>query len=280
MSNYLIGSGWWCAEGNDQAVARPYIGDNVIRSSDFHHLWSAVIDHFCAPAGVVIIDSASPTKPSITNGSYRLITLPKNPGHALAHTGHYSGWTESVLFGLEYAIASDVDYFVYIEQDALIFGDGFIERCLAAMRKPFMFGSGQGTPQPLQQSVFFVRKDGFRTLLSGLHEIGARDKIVYPEWKFLLASTGLTGVTARLMRSRSVRRLTQVTFLGSLLQGMGYDLLPFGFGRSRPLQAGLNHYYFQHGELTELRSYFQRLPATVRARVAHNASNLANTLEA
>ena len=71
----------------------------------------------------------------------RTIRLPRNPGHATVHTGHYSGWTASVLYSLEYALAADIDYLVYVEQDVLLYGQGIIEHCIARMRKPLMFGT-------------------------------------------------------------------------------------------------------------------------------------------
>jgi hypothetical protein len=180
--DYMIGSGWWCTENAPRVPGRPYHGSDVIRTAEFHHLWSAVLDELTSPKGVLLVDSASPSPPPITNRTYRSITLPRNPGHASVHTGHYSGWTASVLHCLEYALSADIDYLVYVEQDVLLHGQGIIEHCIERMRKPLMFGSGAGTPQPLQQSFFIVRKDGMRAFLAGLHAIGQPDRVIVPEW--------------------------------------------------------------------------------------------------
>ena len=87
------------------------------------------------------------------------LSLPLNAGHSTDHKGKYSGWMRSILLGLEYAYLSDTEYFVYVEQDALLYGDNIVEKCIDKMTKPYMFGSGLGTKQPLQQSFFIIRSN-------------------------------------------------------------------------------------------------------------------------
>jgi hypothetical protein len=273
----MIGSGWWCTHDTPPVPGRPYHGSDVIRSAEFHHLWSAVLDALTSPKLVLLVDSASPVPPPITNPAYRTINLPRNPGHSSVHTGHYAGWTESVLYSLEYALAADIDYLVYVEQDVLLHGHGIIEHCIARMRKPLMFGSGAGTPQPLQQSLFIVRKDGMRRFLAGLHAINQPDKVIVPEWKFLMASLGMSGPVAEWMCSGEVRRARIFRVLGRVMQSIGFDVLPLGFGRRRPIDLN-GHCYFQHATLAEVREYLQRLPASVAGAAAARSAVIAQLL--
>jgi hypothetical protein len=276
--NYVIGSGWWCTDSGQRVAGRPYQGSDVIRSAEFHHLWASVIDAWTSPSSVVLIDSASPIKPPITNPTYRTMRLSHNPGHATVHTGHYSGWMASVLHSLEYALSADADYLVYVEQDVLLFGDGLIEHCIDRMRKPLMFGTGLGTPQPLQQSFFIVRKDGMRRFLAGLHAIDSPDKLIAPEWKFVLSSLGAHGRWVEWLCSSPQRRARVFRLLGHLMQTTGWDLLPIGYGRTRPLDLNDPRFYFQHGSLAELRQYVSRLPDAIRTAVMERSEPLSREL--
>jgi hypothetical protein len=273
--DYIIGSGWWCTDTVRPVVGRPYWGSDVIRSAEFHHLWSAVIDAWTAPSAVFLVDSASPVKPPITNSRYRTLHLSHNPGHATVHSGHYCGWMASVLHCLEYALSADADYLVYVEQDVLLFGSGIIEHCISRMRKPLMFGSGVGTPQPLQQSFFIIRKDAMRRFLAGLHLIQKPDKVIVPEWKFMLASLGAHGPLVEWLCADEVRRARIYRLLGSLMQKIGYDLLPIGYGRRRPLELTAPHFYFQHGTQEELTHYLRHLPEEIRRAVQQRSASIA-----
>jgi hypothetical protein len=276
--DYVIGSGWWCPDTDKRVAGRPYWGSDVIRGAEFHHLWSAVVDAWTSPKAVFLVDSASPIKPPITNPHYRTLRLSHNPGHSTVHSGHYSGWTASVLHSLEYALSADADYLVYVEQDVLLFGSGVIEHCIARMRKPLMFGSGEGTPQPLQQSFFIVRKDGMRRFLAGLHLIAKPDKLIAPEWKFMLASLGAHGALIEWLCGNEVRRSRLHRVLGHVMQRMGYDLLPIGWGRSRPLDPSARHFYFQHGTQEEIHQYLRLLPESIRSIAADRSATIANFL--
>jgi hypothetical protein len=167
---------------------------------------------------------------------------------------------------------------VYVEQDVLLFGSGIIEHCISRMRKPLMFGSGEGTPQPLQQSFFIVRRDGMRRFLAGLHLIAKPDKIIAPEWKFMLASLGAHGALIEWLCGNEVRRSRLYRMLGHLMQRMGYDLLPIGYGRSRPLDPGARHFYFQHGSQEEIREYLRLLPESIRDIAAARSGTIAGFL--
>jgi hypothetical protein len=141
-----------------------------------------------------------------------------------------------------------------------------------------MFGSGEDTPQPLQQSFFIVRRDGMRRFLAGLHLIAKPDKIIAPEWKFMLASLGAHGALIEWLCGNEVRRSRLHRVLGHLMQRMGYDLLPIGWGRSRPLDPSARHFYFQHGTQEEIHQYLRLLPESIRSVAADRSATIAGLL--
>jgi hypothetical protein len=138
-----------------------------------------------------------------------------------------------------------------------------------------MFGSGVGTPQPLQQSFFIVRKDGMRQFLSGLHAINQPDKVIVPEWKFVLASLGASGTLSEWLTSGEVRRARLFRVFGKLFQSIGFDVLPMGFGRCRPVDTRAEHFYFQHATLDEMRAFLLRLPRSIRDVVSARSEQIA-----
>lgn len=142
--------------------------------------------------------------------------------------------------------------------------------------KPFLFGCGIGTPQPLQQSFFIVRKDGYKSFLSRLHEISYLDSTVSPEWKFYLSANKFPLVSAWLLANggRTYKKIANIFVKNTNISIHGYDLIPFGFGRDRPINFNHKKYYFQHGNIEELRFYYQNLPEVVRVRVANRAVQL------
>ena len=195
-------------------------------------------------------------KPDLNADDHRIeiISLPFNAGHSTKHVGKWSGWMRSVLLGLQYAQVADVEYFVYVEQDVLLRGEGIIEHCIKEMRTPYMFGSGIGTPQIIQQSFFIMHRAGINDFVSRLAAIPFRDSELCAEDKFVIATswtlTHLSGVLARL--NRPARQLILRRFAN-------YDLLPVGFGRTRPVDFNNKYFYFQHGTDKELEMYSEAL---------------------
>ena len=193
-----IFTGWYCG-GNPRTLDYKPDGADENRGVALRPLWWESVRRFLAPSQVVVVDSNSPVPPPDRehfDGRLEHIRLLRNPGHSQTTSYHYCGWTASVLVGLEYALANDLDYFLYIEQDALVFGERFLDRIKDSLRRHrFVFGSGHGTAWPLQQSVFAIRKDGYRSFLSRMHQIapdrsraepraevrcGGRDVAVHP----------------------------------------------------------------------------------------------------
>lgn len=259
-SNYIVTAGWWCGEVPGET--RKLQGSDYIRSVEFFKLWKESIVSNSSPKKIMVLDSASPTKPSIADlKGIEFLSITENPGHSTTHTGKYCGYMRSVIMGITYAQCCNADYWVYVEQDALLKGKGIIDHCISQMKTPYMFGSGAGTPQMLQQSLCIIRKDGFEPFLKRLNKINQNDSEVAPETKFIIASSPILS----LLPIRFFKHLNNYgskegdivrLILKNMQQiGLTYDHLPVGYGRSRPIDFEQAYYYFQHGTKQELDCY-------------------------
>lgn len=244
---YLISSGWWCSEVDTR---QHRFGNDIIRTAQFHKLWHQSIDRYTDPTEIFIIDSASPIKPeSTTDPRLRFLSLRVNGKHATDCLNKYSGWTRAVLLGLQYALVNEYDYYIYVEQDALLYGEGIIEHAISTMTTPVMLGRGHR--QPIQQSLFIVRRDGIEKMIRAYCTLPYTDREVTPEVKFAYALSSFVpklGLPPRhfaglLRRSDWVNPLAQ------------YCLLPFGYGRDRPIKFSDRYYYLQHASQEELLEY-------------------------
>ncbi|MCV2883275.1 hypothetical protein OE749_01020 [Aestuariibacter sp. AA17] len=263
---YIIGSGWWCADNPslDDNEFRIKYGDDEIRGKDFHHVWYDSVNTNTNPSKIVIVDSCSPTKPPLDRNDPRIefISLNENPGHSTKHTGKYSGWTRSVLLGLSYAINCDCDYFVYVEQDALLKGKGIIEREIANMKRPFVFGKQRGLAQPLQQSFFIIDMKYAELFLSRYMAIKARDNKISPERKFAIATSAILGALPEsLFYQPPLNNVFQKVLhrvQSAILKVFGcYGVTVSGYGRDRPIKFDDEYFYFQHGSKEELQTYLE-----------------------
>ena len=261
MSCELIISGWYSS-----AEPRSYLtaGDDVIRGVDFRPLWWQSIDRFIKPQHVYIVDSASPIKPPdsrCTSTPFQHAELLINPGHSQNGKIHYCGYMAGVVLGLEFALLNDVEMVIYVEQDALAFGESIVERTKSALRRrDLVFGSSGRLD--IQQSFFAVNKRGIRRFLSALHAIDYSDKQIAPEHKFMFAGTrGLPDSVVRFAIYTEVAKMRSLGLhLFSLLCSVAknYELLPFGYGRERPINFADDVFYFQHGSAEELAQYKRR----------------------
>lgn len=256
IPTYIIGSGWWCADSEDGVVnpKRHLEGDDFIRDVRFFSIWLECIGRVADPQKIVVVDSNSPVKPAQgLRADTVWIELPFNARHATEPLGKWSGWTRSVLTSAHYALVSEVDYFVYVEQDCLLHGPGIIENCISKMTRGFAFGDGVGTPQPLQQSFFIIRRDKISGFLHNLARISSNDKELPPEWKFLIATSSiLTNIyNIGLIKGKFVRRVVRALAKRSL-----FDSVSVGSGRVRPIPTGDKFYYAQHCTVAELKEAF------------------------
>lgn len=266
---YIVGSGWWCSEGateDDKNEVRVRFGDESIRGKAFHKLWYACVDRFSSPDKICVVDSCSPVKPDLNQDDQRLhlISLNENPGHSTQHTGKYSGWMRSVLLSLSYAVNCNCDYFVYIEQDVLMYGDDFIEKEIASMNKPFAFGYQPGLIQPLQQSMFIIKMSHAETFLRRIFGMKARDCEISPERKFAIASSAILSLMPEWLfkqpdLSNVFGKLTHRIQTAILKTFASFDTLKAGYGRHRPIDFSKSHFYFQHGSTDELAQFLEKL---------------------
>ena len=246
---YIVYSGWWCDEGSKTDKRASYIGDDEIRGKGFHNRWFECINKYTNPEKILLVDSASPIMPSLEDDPrIEMISLDKNYGHSTNHSGRMCGVTRAHLMGIYYAFLCDADYCVYVEQDALIKGDGIVEYAISKMKRPYMFGSGKGTPYATQQSLFIIRKDGFIPFMKRMSLFNSTCNQIAPENKFAIATSPILSILPEfIFKFRGVGRI--------LRYWPSFDVLPFGFGRNRPIEFENRYFYFQHGSIEELRKY-------------------------
>ncbi|MBN7827515.1 hypothetical protein [Bowmanella dokdonensis] len=261
---YIIGSGWWCDKPGTPIsnTGRVLHGDDEIRSADFHQLWYKSICENSSPEKIVIVDSCSPVKPNLNEYDTRIefIQLNENAGHSTRHKGKYCGWMRSVLVGLSYAMNSDCEYFVYVEQDVLMKGKGLIESEIQHMTSRCLFGRQKGLVQPLQQSMFIVKKNWIETFLCRLYSIRAADNRISPERKFAIASSRLLSLMPEFLfwqpkLNHIVGKLTHRLQTAVLKLFRAFGTLRMGYGRERPIEFSDKYFYFQHGSREELTQY-------------------------
>ncbi len=238
-------------------------GNEIIRGAGFRPLWWKSVDTFIKPQHVFIVDSASPVKPddaACTATPFQYTELLINPGHSQNGETHYCGYMASVIMGLEFALHNDVEMFLYVEQDALVFGDAIVEKTKNALRrKDLVFGS---SGNDIQQSFFAANKKGIRHFLSALHAINYSDKQVAPEHKFMFAASRfLPSPVIKLAEFTEIEKMRVAGLrLFSLACSLtkNYEFLPFGYGRERPINFRDDVFYFQHGSADELNRYRER----------------------
>jgi len=264
--NYVITSGWWCEETDNHENRDVFYGDGDIRKSKFHHKWYEAISLFTRPEKILIVDSDSPIPPPYNKDDDRIeyVKLAKNTGHSTRHSGKFCGFTQGYITGLLYAIANEFDYWVYIEQDALIFGENIVERCIESMKTPYMFGSGLNTPTVAQQSLMIIQKDGFLPYLTRLLAIESKDSVIIPEMKTVLASSYILSklpefLFKHYMKSDILNRRRRILARKLTNKFSGFDHVPFGFGTARPIDFSSENFYFQHGSKAELKSFEDKI---------------------
>ncbi|WP_299648653.1 hypothetical protein [uncultured Tateyamaria sp.] len=254
---YVIGSGWWCSDEADTQInpKRKKLGSDEQRKVEFFQIWLNNIQNYTSPASIVVVDSASPIKPDAElRAQTAWIELPFNARHATDHIGQWSGWVRSVLMSGQYALTTEADYFVYVEQDCLLKGERIIERCLEKMTTGLMFGAGEGTPQPLQQSFFIVDRARLSAFMKNLSDIQAPDSEMSPEWKFVFATWRPLVLCANLGLLKRKKNRARVA---RMAQRFFFDELPMAGGRTRPVPFDAKHYYFQHGSKDEIARHLE-----------------------
>jgi hypothetical protein len=261
MSCELVTSGWYAAPEPRSYRTQ---GDDFIRGVEFRPLWWRSVDRYVRPEYVFIVDSAAPVKPddsACTATRFQRVELLMNPGHSQNGRTHYCGAMAAITMGLEFALHNDVEMLLYVEQDALLFGDHIVEKTKKALRRrDLVFGRGSGVD--IQQSFFGANKRGIRRFLSGLHAIKYSDKQVAPENKFMVAGARLMPAAVAALAVHSsidkLKRAGLLLFAAVASLGRNYEYLPFGYGRDRPINFNDDDFYFQQGTAQEIASYRKR----------------------
>lgn len=231
---YCIGTGWWCDGSGKHSHSKwqQYV-DISCRQKDFFDVWYNAIKKYCSPQKIVIIDSNSPIKPNIYDDCV-LINLIKNWGAAAdgASIGTLSGWDRSVIGGVMYAILNDFDYFVYIEQDCLVYGKDIIEVAIKQMDSDcqLMLGDPKGTPQKTQQSFMIFSKKFMPIFIK--NELAMQHKDL-------------------------LKKSPEQRYFDYYQRYIKY--LPFGYGRSRPIDFESSNFYAQHLTSEELDKFIKKI---------------------
>jgi hypothetical protein len=261
MSRYLIATGWWCSDDRDDRDCRK--GDEIIRSREFHALWHECVTKYANAEEILVIDSASPIKPPKFPGEVWL-EMKTNFGHATRCVEKLSGVSRAFLMSMMYCCLNEYDYWVYVEQDCLIYGEGIIEKAIEADMTGMVFGSGKGTPQPLQHSLMVVNSRRIPAFIANYMSIAASDRDLSPEMKFAIASSPFfrflpqSVVVWAYTRRTPVSRLVK-TLVGALFQRFkGFQELEFGCGRVRPIDFNAEFFYFQSGSQEELALFMRK----------------------
>lgn len=247
--SYVIGSGWWCGENKERLT----FGDEKIRNSSFHKIWYQSIKKFSNPEKIFIVDSNSPIKPDIISDDIEFISLNTNSGHStnMQSGAIYCGWTASSILSMQYALHCDCDYFVYVEQDCLLYGEGIVERQIKRMEDndwKYIFGDGKDSYQPLQVSFFIIRKDFIPELLSKFFSIRHLDSKVSPELKLSIAVNHYLSLMPNFLLNYKLIR--------SILSRIKVsNFMDCGFGRDRPIDFENEFFYFQQGSEEEIKAY-------------------------
>ena len=264
---YIIASGWWCTD-EDNRSDKFLNGDDAIRGSDFHNVWSSFISKYSKPQQVVIVDSNSPIKPRWNSDllDITVLELSSNLGHASSLNGEqrYCGWSASVLLSMQYVMLSNADFYVYVEQDALIIGEGIIDNLIQSMGNSvnFLFGKSSSSVQPLQQSFFIVRKNHLNRFVCNYLSIPYSDKEICPEVKFAISTSYFSRFIPKFLfkqypnssYGKVLRRL--VVYLSKFIGS--YKSMNIGYGRDRPIDFNSKCLYFQHGSLSEIKNANER----------------------
>jgi hypothetical protein len=251
---YIVGSGWWC--GDDSLRLKH--GDNLIRQSGFHDIWMRGVETFCNPEKIIIVDSNSPIKPNVKDG-IEFLSLNQNAGHStnLKKGEKYCGWSASVLLSMHYALHCDCDYFVYIEQDCLLYGDGVIEKQIEHMNSnglDLLYGSGDNTFQPVQVSFFVVKKSYIEKLISKYFSINSDDSELSPEFKLNMVYKRVAYFIPEIILKNKV-----VNYVLSKIKNR--HSMTIGYGRERPIDFNDDYFYFQQGSAEEINDYLKLLDA-------------------
>jgi hypothetical protein len=171
------------------------------------------------PVRIVIVDSAAPHRPQPLSGE-EWITLDRN--YQGIGDGTLNGWARGFALGAWYAWCCSAD-FIYVEQDCLVSGAGWVEAIYAHSIKRghtrFLVGD---TRQRIQRRKYHVPWQLQQCLVFVPRELIPR----------------LLGTWCDYPADGEEERMADC--------GVSWDCLPFGCGRLRPVNWRARHLYLQH----------------------------------
>jgi hypothetical protein len=237
---YSIISGWYA---DHQPRNYKVYGDDFVRSVDCFPLWYECVSRFTSPTNILIIDSASPLKPSLPfDPRINWITLKKNYGHGQVAETKLCGWSRCLLGGLMYGYANGDDYTVLVEQGSLFYGERIIERQIEKYPDAdIIVPSGNGTPQPIQTGIMIFRTAIAPQFVEAFARINEFDRDFKTERKTVEAAKGLN-----------------------------LALSDLSFGRRRPVDLSAQEYFMRHLNLDELREFAARLGVNQQLIESHS----------
>ncbi|MBU0581283.1 MAG: hypothetical protein KKA19_08910 [Candidatus Margulisbacteria bacterium] len=241
MDNYIIGTGWWCDGTGKHPGSLCNKSTDYVRKKDFFKIWYYFVNKYTNPEKIIIIDSNSPIKPDIKEDHrIEFVSLRKNFGHSTKTLpkGILCGAERAILGGAFYSYINDAD-FIYIEQDCLVKGIGWVENCMRNLHKGnIMYGDGEGTPQPQQQSLMIIKKDFIPSFIDKILSVNIR-------------SYELT------IKGANINNHSPESNFHKALNGF-VDILPFGYGRARPINFNDKYFYAQQWTENELNTMLKK----------------------
>jgi hypothetical protein len=199
------------------------------------------------PLCIVVTDSAAPEKPdNRLFPKIQWIELDRNYGHAnVLRSGRirtkYSGFTRAVVNGAMYALCCDADFYVFVEQDCLLYGDDLLNRAVADRNEDILLGQptekgrglhGSVAAPMLQNALMIVRRTGLERFIDAILGAPWTDGEVSPE---------------ETMRLRMPP----------------YGLIDIPFGRSRPIDFKEPTFYVHHLDDNELHQFLELISASL-----------------
>lgn len=151
--DYVIGSGWYC-KSKDQYASRFY--KDLHNVYDMSEKWYDNVRSLTHPKKIVVVDSCSPVKPKFFGAKdieyitmYENLHVPCKTSRGLGSRGlvAINGAFRQTMIGAFYALLCDAEFFVWIEQDVLLRGDGIVEEAISNMGNSD-FSSGITTYMP------------------------------------------------------------------------------------------------------------------------------------
>jgi hypothetical protein len=228
MYSYIVHSGWWC-DGTGVHPGATKKSDPRIRSQVFFDVWYEFVTRFTKPEKIIVVDSASPTRPQLEGKSLEFLSMKRNFLHGMTCDTKYGGWTRAFFTGAFYALMNDAEYAVFIEQDCLPVGDGIIESAIAHMGdKQITFSIGG--PNHSDQSLTILRADYILKFAQAFFALPYDDREMDTETKFM----------------------------NVIKEHDSFIELPFGYGRNRPINFKDNMFAAQQWRPDELAQLFYK----------------------